>query len=91
MVSAGPGGAAPGTGRVPGADADELSATVPFGIAFGIGKAAEVRSGAWARTVAAGRPSRADGGPSWAATHGTTAREQPRPNRIRFIDPPSGQ
>jgi hypothetical protein len=102
MVSVGPGGAGgiagPGTGSVPGAEPDDepvppgVSDTEPFGIGLGIGKAAgEVTSGAWARAVATGRPRAAAGPPSWANAPGTAASMQPKPNRIRFIDPPSGQ
>jgi hypothetical protein len=101
MVSVGPGAgvvvAAPGIGSVPGGvpvtgpDELPLLLVVLLDIELGSGKAAEVMSGAWARMVAAGTPSRADGVPSWATAHGMTAREQPRPSKIRFIDPPSGQ
>src|SRR5436190_11109716 len=101
MVKAGP-----GIGNVPGAADDEpaepgagVSLIAPLGMTLGKSKAAAgVTSGAWARTVvtgrpsaAAGEPSRALGVPSWANAPGERTKEQPRPIRIRFIDPPSGQ
>src|SRR5262245_16526973 len=97
--------AGPGTGKVVGPEpGDEpplpgVSVKVPLGIGFGIGNAAgDVTSGAWPRAVATGAPSDADGSesraagtPSWAMIPGTETKVQPRPIRIRFIDPPSGQ